>query len=475
MIHSVTATAALDPAGHLQEVEVAVPVHEEFHRARAHIAGLPGDGHGGLAHGLADLGRDEGRGSLVGHLLEAALHRAFPLPEIHVVAVLIAHDLDLDVPRMHQGLLHVDALIPEREDRVALHPRQRPAQLRRGLGQADALPVPAQDRFDHHGVADSLGGLDEVLVLHRLVDGGQHRSADLEGDGPGLGLVRQRLQDLGAGADPGEPGLDDLPGGLGVFRDEPVAGVDGVGTGLPADVDELVHPEVALPGRRRADGVGADGQAHVHGAAIRIGIDRHGRNVQLPAGPDDAAGDFASVGHKQLGHRHMGFLELRHHRTVRFISLPKPTLTSMICLTLALGGAGCGRKGDPTPRPRAEPGPCAAQWLDLRTLEVRLPIAGRQGRRTRRRGESARLFPSRRPSPAHLQGGAHPGGGDPGEAPSRPPAPGQDSPAGSPGSPPARRLDRGRLRSGWAMWSAAPARSFPGWILGSESRSANLA
>jgi hypothetical protein len=42
----------------------------------------------------------------------------------------------------------------------------------------------------------------------------------------------------------------------------------------------------------------------------------------------------------------------------------------MICLILGLG---CGRMGDPTPRPRAVPRACSAQWIDLRTLEVRLP------------------------------------------------------------------------------------------------------
>lgn len=51
----------------------------------------------------------------------------------------------------------------------------------------------------------------------------------------------------------------------------------------------------------------------------------------------------------------------------------------MICLTLALGWAGCGRKGDPIPRPRAEPGPCQARWIDLRTLDVRLPSADVRG------------------------------------------------------------------------------------------------
>jgi hypothetical protein len=45
----------------------------------------------------------------------------------------------------------------------------------------------------------------------------------------------------------------------------------------------------------------------------------------------------------------------------------------MICLTLALTGVGCGRKGDPLPRSRAGPRACLVQWLDLRTLEVRLP------------------------------------------------------------------------------------------------------
>lgn len=33
----------------------------------------------------------------------------------------------------------------------------------------------------------------------------------------------------------------------------------------------------------------------------------------------------------------------------------------------------CGRKGDPIPRPRAEPKICLAQWNTLRKLEVSLP------------------------------------------------------------------------------------------------------
>ena len=51
----------------------------------------------------------------------------------------------------------------------------------------------------------------------------------------------------------------------------------------------------------------------------------------------------------------------------------------MICLTLAFGGLGCGRKGDPIPRPRADPRACVVQQIDLRTLQVKLPSADVNG------------------------------------------------------------------------------------------------
>jgi hypothetical protein len=45
----------------------------------------------------------------------------------------------------------------------------------------------------------------------------------------------------------------------------------------------------------------------------------------------------------------------------------------MLGMILLATGPGCGRKGDPIPRPRAEPLSCAVQWLGLRRLQVVLP------------------------------------------------------------------------------------------------------
>jgi len=50
-----------------------------------------------------------------------------------------------------------------------------------------------------------------------------------------------------------------------------------------------------------------------------------------------------------------------------------PRLLALAGLALVLAGSACGRKGDPIPRPRAEPRISSAQWLGLRTVEVVLP------------------------------------------------------------------------------------------------------
>ncbi len=43
----------------------------------------------------------------------AALHRALALAEVHDVAVVVRQDLDLDVARLLQELLHVHGVIAE--------------------------------------------------------------------------------------------------------------------------------------------------------------------------------------------------------------------------------------------------------------------------------------------------------------------------------------------------------------------------
>ena len=80
----------LEPGVHLQEVEVAVPVDQELHRARADVAHRLGGAHGHLAHRGAHLGGEDGRGRLLDDLLVAALRRALALVQMDECARLIA-------------------------------------------------------------------------------------------------------------------------------------------------------------------------------------------------------------------------------------------------------------------------------------------------------------------------------------------------------------------------------------------------
>ena len=71
--------------------------------------------------------------------------------------------------------------------------------------------------------------------------------------------------------------------------------MDGVGARLLGRVEDLVDVEVALARRRRPDGIGLVGGAHVQRGAIGVGVDGDGGDAELAAGAHHAHGDLAAV------------------------------------------------------------------------------------------------------------------------------------------------------------------------------------
>ena len=67
---------------------------------------MPGSPDGGLPQLLPDLGADSRPRGLLDDLLVAPLHRAVPLEEVDVVAVLVPEHLNLDVARRLHVLLY---------------------------------------------------------------------------------------------------------------------------------------------------------------------------------------------------------------------------------------------------------------------------------------------------------------------------------------------------------------------------------
>ena len=144
---------------------------------------------------------------------------------------------------------------------------------------------------------------DLVCTLDRVGRAGHLWCARTCGDVTGRDLVAEVANRLGGRADPGQPCVDDRLGEIGVLRQEPVAGVDGVGTRVPADRDDLGDVEVALSCGSTAQGVGLIGEAHMEGVSVRFCVHGHGRQAGIPTGSDDTDRDFATIGNEDLAHQ----------------------------------------------------------------------------------------------------------------------------------------------------------------------------
>ena len=103
------------------------------------------------------------------------------------------------------------------------------------------------------------------------------------------------------GADEDDALLFDAARELFVLAQEAVARVHGLRAGLLAGGDDLVHHQVGLARRRRADVHRFVGQLDMARVAVGVGVDGDGGNAHLLRGLDDAAGDFAAVGDENFG------------------------------------------------------------------------------------------------------------------------------------------------------------------------------
>src|SRR4029078_973196 len=156
----------LEAGVHLDEEELAVLV-QELERAGAAIVDLLARGDAALAHLLDDAALDAWGRRLLDDLLVAALHRAVALAEPDRVLVRVGEDLDLDVARVLEKLLHVDRRIAERRARLGARHLPVRGERRLGVDDAHAAPAAAACGLDDHRVADRARRLDRLLRILR--------------------------------------------------------------------------------------------------------------------------------------------------------------------------------------------------------------------------------------------------------------------------------------------------------------------
>jgi len=101
-------------------------------------------------------------------------------------------------------------------------------------------------------------------------------------------------------------------GEIGVFRQEPIARVDGLGAGALRRGHELFDVEVAPGGLGLAKEHGFVRLQDMQAEGVGLGIHGNRENPHFLAGPDDPEGNFAPVGNQHF-FKHVRFT-VSHHR-----------------------------------------------------------------------------------------------------------------------------------------------------------------
>ena len=167
----------------------------------------------------------------------APLDRALALDERDHGAVLVAEQLDLDVPRLHDPALEIDARSRRTPSRLPSARSGPPSSsVAAALDDAHALAAAARHRLHHQRVAD-------VVARSRAISSSV-APAPSGASVPGTtgtpariatlaraGLAAHQRDRLGRRADERQAGVAARARERGVLGEEPVAGMDGVGAG----------------------------------------------------------------------------------------------------------------------------------------------------------------------------------------------------------------------------------------------------
>ncbi len=255
-----------------------------------------------LAQRAPLLGSQARGGSLLDHLLVAALHGAVAFAQVDGVAVGVGQHLDLDVARVLEELLHVHVRVAERGQGLGLGHLDGGKQVGFGVHHTHAAPAAAAGGLDDDRVAH-LAAQTQVLVgvvaegavgaRHAGHAGGLH--GVLGGD-----LVAHQADVLRFGANEDEAASLHALGEVRVLGQEAVARVDGDRVGDLGGGDQGRDVEVAVGGFGRADADRFVREAHVLEVTIGGGVHRHGLDAELAAGAQDAQRDLATVGDEDL-------------------------------------------------------------------------------------------------------------------------------------------------------------------------------
>ena len=163
--------------------------------------------------------------------------------------MLVGQHLGLDVPRVVEVALDEALTATEGGDCLAHGGVIELGDLLECARNLEAATATAEGGLDRDGQAVLLRKGDDLIGTGHGVGSARHlRRARSCGDVARGHLVAEGSDGSGGRADPGEPGVDDRLGEVGVLGQEAVARMHRVGAGALGRVDDLVDDQVAFGG-----------------------------------------------------------------------------------------------------------------------------------------------------------------------------------------------------------------------------------
>ncbi len=297
---------------HFHKVEIAVVRIQELDGTGSFVADGTSQVTRRLVHASTNVvvSVEARRGALLDQLLVAALHRALTLAKRKHMALLIGHNLHLDVVRRRDKLLHVALAVAKNGLALGTRLDKRLCRIFHALDLANAATATTGTRLNKHGAANALGlgrcllGAFEQIAARN--DGHARR-----GSRSTCGvLVAHAVDYLGRRTDKRQAILVAVAHEARLLGKEAITGMNCLSSRLYGTGEHGIVVEVALGKTRAADAICLVGKLHVQRVRIGRGVDGDGLDAHIAARADNTDRDLAAVGDEHFV-EHEAFLNFR--------------------------------------------------------------------------------------------------------------------------------------------------------------------
>ena len=216
------------------------------------------------------------------------------------IPVIVAEDLNFDMPGGGQEFLDQDPVIPESTLCLTARRIERRDEIGLLLHDPHATATTAGRRLDQHRKADITGSRGKGFhgLVFAVIPRHQRHTCGLH-DILRCRLVAHRPHGIRARPDKGDPRPGTGLGEPGILGQETVAGMNGIRARCARRRNHCIDIQIALGRCFGADIHRFIGGIHMHRAGIGIRIDSNDVDSQAPRGACHAHGDLAAICNKQ--------------------------------------------------------------------------------------------------------------------------------------------------------------------------------